>query len=75
MLTSFLVILGLSFRRAYARRLFYYILALTALVTGIAYFIMASNLGWTAIQVEFRRSSPKVAGNLRQIFYVRYIGS
>jgi bacteriorhodopsin len=34
---------------------------------------MASNLGWTGIQVEFQRSNAKVAGNIRQIFYVRYI--
>lgn len=34
---------------------------------------MGSNLGWTAIQVEFERSDRKVAGNMRQIFYVRYI--
>lgn len=34
---------------------------------------MGSNLGWTAIQVEFERGDPKVAGNMRQIFYVRYI--
>lgn len=34
---------------------------------------MGANLGWTAIQVEFERSNPKEAGNMRQIFYVRYI--
>jgi bacteriorhodopsin len=34
---------------------------------------MGSNLGWTAIHVEFERSDPKVAGDMRQIFYVRYI--
>lgn len=34
---------------------------------------MGSNLGFTPIQVEFQRSSPKVAGVYRSIFYVRYI--
>ena len=34
---------------------------------------MASNLGYAAIPVEFTRSNPKVAGVLREIFYVRYI--
>lgn len=43
------------------------------MVAAIAYFSMGANLGWTAIQVEFERSNPKVSGNMRQIFYVRYI--
>lgn len=34
---------------------------------------MGSNLGWTAIQVEWQRSSGMISGNMRQIFYVRYI--
>lgn len=43
------------------------------MIAAIAYFSMAANLGWTGIQVEFERSDPKVHGNIRQIFYVRYI--
>jgi len=43
------------------------------MVAAISYFSMASNLGWTGIAVEFRRSDPKEAGPIRQIFYVRYI--
>lgn len=43
------------------------------LVASIAYFTMASNLGYAAILVEFQRSNPKVAGEFREIFYVRYI--
>jgi bacteriorhodopsin len=43
------------------------------MIAAVAYFSMGANLGWTGIAVEFRRSSPKVAGNVRQIFYVRYI--
>ena len=34
---------------------------------------MGSNLGWTAIEVEYVRSDPRVGGIMRQIFYVRYI--
>ena len=34
---------------------------------------MASNLGWTPIDVEFARSDPRVGGVNREIFYVRYI--
>jgi bacteriorhodopsin len=43
------------------------------MVAAVAYFSMAANLGWTGIAVEFRRSDPKEAGNIRQIFYVRHI--
>lgn len=68
-----LAIMGLSFTKTRANRLFHYITAAITLVAAIAYFCMGSNLGWTAIQVEFERSDPKVHGNMRQIFYVRYI--
>jgi bacteriorhodopsin len=65
--------MGLSFTKARNQRIFHYITAGITLIASIAYFCMGSNLGWTAIQVEFERSDPKVAGNMRQIFYVRYI--
>ncbi len=65
--------MGLSFTKSRPQRLFHYITAGITLIATIAYFCMGSNLGWTAIQVEFERSSPKVHGNMRQIFYVRYI--
>lgn len=68
-----LVFMGLSFRKSRSQRLFHYITAAITLVAAIAYFCMGANLGWTAIQVEFERSNPKEAGNMRQIFYVRYI--
>lgn len=65
--------MGLSFTKHRQQRLFHYITAGITLIATIAYFSMGSNLGWTAIQVEFPRSDPKVAGLMRQIFYVRYI--
>lgn len=43
------------------------------MIAAVAYFTMAANLGWTGIAVEFRRSDPKEAGHIRQIFYVRHI--
>ena len=43
------------------------------MIAAVAYFSMGANLGWTGILVEFQRSNPKVSGNIRQIFYVRYI--
>lgn len=73
MAVSTMIFMGLSFRKARSQRLFHYITAAITLVASIAYFSMGSNLGWTAIQVEFPRSDPEVAGLMRQIFYVRYI--
>jgi bacteriorhodopsin len=65
--------IGLSFTKPRSARLFHHITATITLIAAIAYFSMASNLGWTGIQVEFQRGSPKVSGNIRQIFYVRHI--
>jgi bacteriorhodopsin len=73
MAVSSFVFIGLSFRVPRERRIFHYITAAITLVASIAYFTMASNLGYAAILVEFQRSNPKVAGLYREIFYVRYI--
>ncbi len=62
-----------SFTKPRQQRIFFYLCALINFFAAIAYFTMGSNLGWAAIPVEFRRSDPKVAGSMRQIFYVRYI--
>lgn len=70
---STLVFMGMSFSVPRPKRIFHYITAGITLVACIAYFTMASNLGYAAIPVEFRRGDPKVAGTLREIFYVRYI--
>jgi len=73
MALSAFIFMGLSFRKPRHQRIFYYITASICLVASIAYFTMASNLGYAAIPVEFQRSNPKVAGVYREIFYVRYI--
>jgi bacteriorhodopsin len=65
--------MGLSFRRPRKDRLFHYITSAVVFVAAIAYFSMGSNLGFTPIQVEYPRSDPKVHGQYREIFYVRYI--
>jgi bacteriorhodopsin len=54
-------------------RIFHYITSGVTLVAAVAYFSMASNLGWTPIDVVFVRSDPTVSGVNREIFYVRYI--
>ena len=64
---------GLSARKPRTQRLFHYITAAITMIACIAYFCMGSNLGWTGIHVEYERSNSKVSGDIRQIFYVRYI--
>jgi bacteriorhodopsin len=74
MIVSALAFGGLSLTKPRSARIFHYIFAAISMVAAIAYFSMGSNLGWTAILVEFSRpGSHLVGGNMRQIFYVRYI--
>jgi len=73
MAVAAIAFLGLSFTKPRNARLFHYITAAITLIGAVAYFSMAANLGWTGIAVEFERSSKKVSGHMRQIFYVRYI--
>ncbi len=65
--------LGLALTKPRSKRVFHYITASVTMVAAVAYFTMASNLGWTPIDVEWVRSDPVVAGINREIFYVRYI--
>lgn len=67
------VFLGLGLTKPRQHRVFHYITAAITMVAAIAYFSMASNLGWTPIDVEFRRNASIVRGVNREIFYVRYI--
>ncbi|KAI7536081.1 family A G protein-coupled receptor-like protein [Hortaea werneckii] len=64
---------GLALTKPRQHRIFHYITAAITMVASIAYFTMGSNLGWTAINVEFPRNDPVVRGSDREIFYVRYI--
>lgn len=80
MTVSTLVFMGLSFTVPRRNRIFHYITAAITLTASIAYFTMASNLGYAAINAEFPRSRSDGTvsgtgefGNYRAIFYVRYI--
>lgn len=73
MATATFVFLGLGIMKPRQHRIFHYITASITMVAAIAYFSMASNLGWTPINVEFLRSESIVRGTNREIFYVRYI--
>jgi len=68
-----LILLFLSFRRPYSHRVFFFILTLVFFVSTLDYYALASNLGFAPIPVEFHRSRHTVAGNVRQIWYSRYI--
>ena len=65
--------LGVAFMKPRSQRIFHYITAGVTLVSAIAYFSMASNLGFAPIMVEFVRGDSRVSGTYREIFYVRYI--
>ncbi|KAB8356685.1 hypothetical protein FH972_024261 [Carpinus fangiana] len=73
MAVSTFIFMGLSYTKPREKRIFHYITASITLVASIAYFSMASNIGWAPITVEFQRSASTVSGNVREIFYVRYI--
>ena len=73
MFASTIGIVGHSFVKPRPHRIFHYITGAITLVAGIAYFTMGADLGQTGIKPEFIRSNPKVSGDLREIFYVRYI--
>lgn len=70
MALSTFIFLGMSFRVPRRNRVFHYITASITLVASIAYFSMASNLGYTGILAEF---TGHLDGTFREIFYVRYI--
>ena len=73
MFVSTVAFAGLSFTKPRSHRIFHYITAAITMVAAIAYFTMGADLGETGIKPEFIRTNSKVAGNLREIFYVRYI--
>ena len=73
MFVSTMAFAGLSFTKPRSHRVFHYITAAITMVAAIAYFTMGADLGETGIKPEFIRTNPKVAGTLREIFYVRYI--
>ncbi|EKM57856.1 uncharacterized protein PHACADRAFT_116259 [Phanerochaete carnosa HHB-10118-sp] len=67
MLLSMLGMFAWSYTRPRGNRFFHNIALIILLTSTIAYFAMASDLGSTPIQTEFR------AQGTRQIWYVRYI--
>lgn len=73
MTVSGFAFIGLGMRKQRRDRIFHYLTAAVVFVAAIAYFTMGSNLGFTPIEVEYKRNNPVVRGNYRAIYYVRYI--
>jgi bacteriorhodopsin len=74
MIVSTFAFVGLGMMKPRSHRVFHYITASITMVAAIAYFSMASNLGFTPIAVQYQRfDNPRVSGVYREIFYVRYI--
>jgi bacteriorhodopsin len=73
MTVGWMATIGHSMTKPRSHRIFHYISAALLMVASIAYFSMASGLGFTPIAVEYMRSNPRVSGTYREIFYVRYI--
>ncbi|EDO15075.1 hypothetical protein Kpol_431p2 [Vanderwaltozyma polyspora DSM 70294] len=72
-----IILVVFMFRKPANERLFYYTGIAPSLVMAIAYFTMASNLGWAPVRAEFnhvRTSTQEEHPGYRQIFYARYVG-
>lgn len=70
------VSVGLSFTKPKAERLFYHMTSFSLLIMSIAYFTMASNLGWAGVRAEFNHvttSTQEEHPGLRQVFYTRFV--
>ncbi|GAA6008671.1 hypothetical protein JCM11491_003389 [Sporobolomyces phaffii] len=81
MLLSALVLFGLSFTRPVGQRAFHELAAAICFTASVAYFAMASDLGATAVPVEYIRGGTLgqnwvdvgVDNPTRSIWYARYI--
>ena len=66
---TFLAIYALTFRARAGERFFHYVFTIASLVGAIAYFAMASDLGWSVVAQAHHHER----GVTRQIFFAKYI--
>lgn len=66
---EFLLVLAHSFVAKAGEKIFHYIFTITLLVGSIAYFAMASNLGWELAN----QANEEDRGDPRQLFWVKYV--
>ncbi|CAG61695.1 uncharacterized protein GVI51_K11715 [Nakaseomyces glabratus] len=72
-----IVMVLLMFRKTANDRLAYYTAIAPCVFMGIAYFTIASNLGWIPVRAKYnhvRTSTQQQHPGVRQIFYARYVG-
>ncbi|KAK3371726.1 heat shock protein 30 [Lasiosphaeria ovina] len=67
---SFLTLYGLTLKARAGERFFHFIFIIATFVGSIAYFAMASDLGWSLVP---QANSVASHGLLRQIFFAKYI--
>lgn len=64
--------------RPHNERVFFYNTVMGNIFMAVAYFTLASDLGWAGVPVEFNHVTTIVDGKevagIRQVFYARYIG-
>ena len=71
------ILVPLMFRKPVKDRFVYYTAIAPNLFMSIAYFTMASNLGWIPVRAKYNHvqtSTQKEHPGYRQIFYARYVG-
>jgi len=68
-LFSTLVVVAHSYFARAGEKIFHYLFTISLLTGGVAYFTMASDLGWVPVKPSDTLSSP----GAREIFYARYI--
>ncbi|KAH9821367.1 bacteriorhodopsin [Teratosphaeria destructans] len=71
--TAIFILIAAAFKSR-SERVFFYMTAAINFTACIAYYAMGSNVGWTPIDVEWRRYNHHGVGGVnREIFYARYI--
>jgi len=68
-LLVFLAVWALSFKPTHNERIFHYIFKVALLTGGIAYFAMASDLGWAGVP----QTNEQDRGGSRQVFWAKYV--
>jgi bacteriorhodopsin len=68
-LLLFLAVWALALKPTHNERIFHYIFKVALLTGGIAYFAMASDLGWVVAEQANQRSR----GDSRQVFWAKYV--
>jgi bacteriorhodopsin len=64
---SLLIVVGLAYFARSGERIFHYLFTISLFTGAVAYFAMASDLGWTPVQTSTNEKG------LRQVFYAKYI--